>query len=278
MTEAAAIGPVLVTGLGLMGGSLAAALTQAGVSVLVHHHRPEVARAAAERGWGTAITTFAEASHARLAVVCTPVGIIASTVRRLIAETNAVITDVGSAKWELCAELSDVADRFIGSHPMCGSHLQGLANADAKLYQQRLTLITPLAQTPVHLIDAIEKLWNAVGSRTQRLTPEAHDSVVAEASHLPHILASITASMLSVDAARVCASGFRDATRIAGGSPDLWLDILLANRDAIRPLLARSRERIEVLDAALATGDAVAIKNWLTAGKAGRQRFEDAHS
>lgn len=275
MTEVAVIRPVLVTGLGLMGGSLAAALTEAGVPVLLHHHRPEVARVAAERGWGTPVTTFAEAAHARLAVVCTPVGIIAQTVRMLVADTKAVITDVGSTKGGLSTELRDLSDRFIGSHPMCGSHLQGLANADARLYQQRLTLVTPHTLTPEALTTQVEALWHAVGSRTQRLSPETHDRVVAEASHLPHILASVTASLLSAEAAPVCASGFRDATRIAAGSPDLWLDILLANRDALRLLLARSRDRLSDLDVALATGDAVAIKNWLAAGKAGRQRFED---
>ena len=278
MTEAAEIGPVLVTGLGLMGGSLAAALTAAGVPVLLHHHRPEVAHAAAARGWGTPVAEFAAAAHARLAVVCTPVGIIAKTVRMIVADTNALVTDVGSTKGGLSADLHDLAQRFIGSHPMCGSHLQGLANADARLYQQRLTLVTPSLETAEARTRQVEAMWHAVGSRTQRLTPETHDRVVAEASHLPHILASVTASLLSAEAAPVCASGFRDATRIAGGSPDLWLDILLANRDSIRPLLARSRERIEVLEAVLATGDAVALKNWLAAGKAGRQRFEDAHS
>lgn len=275
MTEVAAIGPVLVTGLGLMGGSLAAALSEAGVAVLLHHHRQSVAIAAAERGWGTPVAALADAAHAQIAVVCTPVGIIAKTVLQLIADTNALITDVGSTKGDLCAELGDVADRFVGSHPMCGSHLQGLANADAQLYRQRLTLLTPLAKTPEALTAAIENMWHIVGSRTQRLTPETHDRIVAEASHLPHILASVTASLLSAEAAPVCASGFRDATRIAGGSPELWLDILLANRGAVRSLLARSRERLGALEAALATGDAVAIKQWLAAGKAGRQRFDD---
>ena len=276
MTEAVSSGPVLVTGLGLMGGSLAAALSSAGVAVLLHHYRPEVAQAAAARGWGTPVADFAAAAHARLAVVCTPVSIIADTVREVAAATGAMITDVGSTKGGLCADLQSLNQRFVGSHPMCGSHLQGLAHADPHLYRQRLTLVTPVAQTPEHLLNAIEALWQSVGSRTRRLTPEIHDRVVAEASHLPHVLASVTASLLSPEAAPVCASGFRDATRIAGGSPDLWLDILLANRDAVLPLLARSRERLAALEAALTANDAPALKQWLSAGKAGRQRFEDA--
>lgn len=269
-------GPILISGLGLMGGSLAAALATAGVPVLLHHHRPEVAHDAAARGWGTPVATFAEASHATLAVICTPVGVIARTVRAVAAATSAVITDVGSTKGGLCTDLADLAERFVGSHPMCGSHLQGLANADARLYQQRLTLVTPLPQTSPTAITAVEELWHLVGSRVQRLAPIDHDRVVAEASHLPHVLASITASLLSNKAAPVASTGFRDTTRIAGGAPDLWLDILLANRDAVRPLLARSRARLDELDAALAAGDAIALKTWLAAGKAGRQRFDDA--
>ncbi len=276
MTKAVSNGPVLVTGLGLMGGSLAAALSNAGVAVLLHHYRPEVAHAAAARGWGTPVADFASAAHARVAVVCTPVSVITDTVRAVAAVTGALITDVGSTKGRLCAELQSLSQRFVGSHPMCGSHLQGLAHADPHLYRQRLTLVTPLAQTPEQLLNAIEGLWQIVGSRTQRLTPEAHDRVVAEASHLPHILASVTASLLSPEAAPVCASGFRDATRIAGGSPDLWLDILLANRDALLPLLARSRERLATLETLLTDNDAPALKRWLAVGKAGRQRFEDA--
>jgi prephenate dehydrogenase len=278
MTTAASIGPILITGLGLMGGSLAAALSRAGVPVLLHHHRHEVAEAAAARGWGTPVVDFPAAARARIAVVCTPVSIIAATVRALAADTGAMITDVGSTKGTLCAELQPLAQRFLGSHPMCGSHLQGLAHADAELYRQRLTLVTPRAETPPALIAAIEGLWQAVGSRTQRLTPEAHDRVVAEASHLPHILASVTASLLSAEAAPVCASGFRDATRIAGGAPELWLDILLANREALFPLLARSRERLANLEAVLSANDAPALKEWLATGKAGRQLFEDAQS
>lgn len=270
------LGPVLITGLGLMGGSLAAALTHVGMKVLLHHHRPEVARSAAALGWGTAIDSFDQATKAHLAVVCTPVGIIARTVRAIAAVTSAVITDVGSTKGELAIELNDLTARYIGSHPMCGSHLQGLANADRDLYRGRLTLVTPVMHTNVDHLAAIEQLWVSVGSRVQRLSPTDHDRVVAEVSHLPHILASVTASMLSAEAAPACASGFRDATRIAAGSPDLWVDILQTNSLALRPLIARSQARLAELDALLETGDGEALKKWLAAGKAGRQRFEDA--
>lgn len=267
---------VLISGLGLMGGSLAAVLSTAGWRVLLHHHRPVVAQEAQARGWGRAVDSFSAAADADLAVVCTPVSVIAPTVRAIAAATSALITDVGSTKGGICTELADLGPRFIGSHPMCGSHRQGLGNADPELYRDRVALITPTASSPAAGIERVEALWLAAGSRTLRLSPTDHDQVVAEASHLPHVLASLTASLLSGDAAPAAAGGFRDTTRIAGAAPDLWVDILLANRAAMRPLLTRATARLAELDQALADGDGARIRAWLAEGRAGRQRFDDA--
>ncbi len=263
---------LLITGLGLMGGSLAAAAHQAGWRVLLHHHRPSVAEEAAGRGWGRAVGSFAEATTAELAVVCTPVGVIADTVRAIAADIGAVITDVGSTKDTLCRDLADLGGRFIGSHPMCGSHRQGLAHADADLYRDRVTIVTPCGDPPG--LPLVEALWRTVGSRVLRLSPATHDRVVAEASHVPHVLASLTASLLGDEAAPVAASGFRDATRIAAGSPELWRDILLTNRSAVGALLVRGRGRLEELERLLDAGDGDGIAAWLGEGRAGRARFD----
>ena len=267
---------VLISGLGLMGGSLAACLNSAGWRVFLHHHRPTVALDAQARGWGQAVAHFNAAATVDLAVVCTPVSIIAPTVRAIAAATSALITDVGSTKAGICTELSDLGPRFIGSHPMCGSHRQGLGNADPELYRGRVAMVTPTAHSRPADIERIEHLWRSAGSRTLRTTPETHDRLVAEASHLPHVLASLTASLLTSEAVPLCAGGFRDATRIAAAGPDLWVDILLANRDAMLPLLSTARERLHQLEAALLAGDGPTVRTWLAAGHAGRQRFDDA--
>ena len=268
---------VLITGLGLMGASLAAAVQSTPWRVLLHHRRPEVAAEAAARGWGTAVVDFAAAEYADIAVVCTPVSVIAETARAIAVATRAVITDVGSTKGAVCTELTDLGSRFVGSHPMCGSHLQGLAHADPLLYHGKITLVTPTPATNPESLALVESLWRSAGSRCLRLTPDQHDRVVAEASHLPHVLASLAASQLSAAAAPAAASGFRDATRIAAGSPQLWRDILLTNRQAITLLLRQSRERLKQLEELLAQEDGPGIMTWLSAGKAGRQRFDEAH-
>ena len=274
MSAASPSRTVLISGLGLMGGSLAAAAPAAGWRVRLHHRRRDVADDAAARGWGTAVDGFGEATGADVAVVCTPVSVIAETVRTIAGATRAVITDVGSTKGDVCAALAELGGRFIGSHPMCGSHLQGLANADIDLYRGKTVIVTPTASTPAPALALIEELWSAAGSRVLRLSPADHDRAVAEASHLPHLLASLAASLLSAEAAPAAASGFRDTTRIAAGSPELWRDILLTNRGAVAPLLARSRARLDELERLLAAGDGDGIVRWLSVGKAGRQRFD----
>ncbi len=264
---------VLVHGLGLMGGSLAAALSAAGWTVLLHHRRPEVAHDAARRGYGTAIEALAEAAIADIAVVCTPVGTIPVEVRRVMAATRAIVTDVGSTKGTICRDLAD-QPRFVGSHPMAGSHLQGLAAADARLYHGRLAIVTPTPATPAAALALVEQLWAAVGSRVVRLDPDLHDRAVAQASHLPHLLACAAAAQLGGEAAPLAASGFRDTTRVAAGSPKLWADILAHNAPAVGAALDLAMAGLIELRAALARGDAAALEAWLEAARAGRSRFE----
>jgi prephenate dehydrogenase len=265
---------VLISGLGLMGGSLAAALSAAGWRVLLHHRRDEVAREAARRGWGEALTGYAQAQDAEIAVVCTPVSTIAEQVRTIAQATTAVITDVGSTKGQLVQELSPWSHRYLGSHPMAGSHLQGLSHADAALYRNRTTIITPVAATPPAALELVSALWRAVGSRVLLLPPEHHDQVVAQASHLPHILASAAAALLSDEAAPAAAGGFRDSTRVAASAPQLWADILVSNAAEVQLALSAAMEHLTELSGHLAQQDRPAIERWLEQGVAGRQRFE----
>jgi prephenate dehydrogenase len=267
----------LIVGVGLMGGSLAAGLCRAGWSVLLHHRRSEVAARAEARGFGRAITGFAQASSADIAVVCTPVGSIVDTARGLAAAVPSAITDVGSTKGSICADLAPLAQRFLGSHPMAGSHQQGLEHADAELYRGRVAIVTPTAATPPALLALIEELWSTVGSRVVRMDPASHDRAVAHASHVPHALACAAAAQLHAEAAAIAAGGFRDITRVAAASPELWADILAHNAPAVNAGLRSTIERLRALEHALAAGDRAAIEKWLAEGRAGRQRFDQAN-
>ncbi len=269
---------VLVTGLGLMGGSLAAALTAAGWPVLLHHRRHEVALEAERKGFGRAVRSFAEASEADLAVVAAPVPAIPEVVRALVADTDAIITDVGSTKGWLCAQLADLSARYVGSHPMAGSHRQGLDNAEAQLYRDRVAIVTPTPGTPTAALDLVERLWTAVGSRVVRMAPAAHDAAVAQASHVPHVLANAAAAACGDAALAVTAGGFRDTTRVAAASPELWADILLTNREAVGQCLGHSAARLALLKEYLAGGDRDAVIAWLADGQRQRLRFEAMQS
>jgi prephenate dehydrogenase len=267
---------VLVSGVGLMGGSLAAALTRAGWPVLLHHRRPEVARRAAALGYGRAVDDLTGA-RCDLAVVCTPVGAIAPEVRRLTAALpDAVITDVGSVKGCVHAELADLvrAGRFLGSHPLAGSHQQGLDHARANLFDGCLTVVTPVGETPPAAIALVERMWQAVGCRVSRMSPEDHDDAVAKTSHLPHVMSGVVAANLDDRSAPLAATGFRDTTRIAASDPALWADILINNRDSVLNELMETDKRMKQLMDDLQRGDAAAVKAWLERARDGRLRFE----
>jgi len=268
----------LITGLGLMGGSLAAALTQAGWTVRLHHRRPEVAERAQALGYGTAVLDPVSAmGDVDVAVIGTPAMAVAASARALAAGGGgAVITDVASTKAGLCRELNDLgaAGRFVGSHPMAGSHHQGLEHADATLYRGRLVVLTPVPGTPDDALRRVAELWRAAGCILMTMPPAAHDAAVVAASHLPHVLACAAAAALDDASAPLAASGFRDTTRVAASPPELWTGILLHNRIEVLRGLAATQDRLAGLVAALQAGDAAAILRWLELARLGRRRFE----
>ena len=270
---------VLVTGLGLMGGSAAAALNAAGWSVQLHHRRPEVATQAEKLGYGRACADLAAAAEGcSLAVIGAPVPHVPAIARAILAAApTAVVTDMGSTKAAVCADLAAeaAAGSFVGSHPMCGSHLQGLDNARGDLFQGATVALTPLATTPQASVTAVHDLWESIGGRCEQLDPSDHDRAVATASHLPHVLAAASAALLDDDGLRLAATGFRDVSRVAAGSPELWRDILRENRHAVGERIAHARELLAELQRALESNDATAIEAWLERGRAGRQRYED---
>jgi len=152
---------------------------------------------------------------------------------------GAIVTDVGSVKASVVRELESLlakaGARFVGSHPMAGSERTGVAAARADLFVDAVCVITPTRRSDKAAVRKVEQLWRSVGSRLLRLTPRAHDDLVSRSSHLPHVVAAQLANFVlspghPKEQGTLCANGFRDTTRIAAGSPEMWRDIAMANR------------------------------------------------
>ena len=264
---------VCISGLGLMGGKCCR------LEVLVHHRRPEVSTAAAARGWGEVIDDPRDAfDHCDCMVIGTPVSVTALILQWTAGRNTdklPVITDVGSTKASICQDLTLMCESgaFIGSHPMCGSHLSGLEHADPQLYQAATVVLCPHPncnserQTPCANYGQTLAA-NSPPCRQLPMTMQLLKQVIFPTS------IAVTAHGLSDDALPLAATGFRDTSRVAAGSVPLWTDILQDNRSAV---LAALQDCLAQLQRALEDNDAEAI-NWLEQGKERRQMFDRAQN
>jgi prephenate dehydrogenase len=182
---------------------------------------------------------------ASLVVLCAPVGALPGLIRTAWPHLapGAVLTDAGSVKRSAvdaargCPARADVS--FVGGHPMAGSERSGFEASDGDLFEGKLALLTPTADTPEVAITAATALWEGLGSTVRRLSVEAHDHLVAEISHLPHLAAYALVSAAEADALPLSGRGFIDTTRIAASAETLWTDIFRENRRPLLDALAR---------------------------------------
>ena len=277
---------VTVMGLGLMGASLASTLRRRAQAVRVHGYarREETRRAAVGRGVVDAAfeDPAAAVAGADLVVFCVP---ILSTTPLAVACRGAwadgcVVTDVGSTKVEVCrsmtVELAGSGAVFVGSHPIAGSDETGLDAARDDLYKGAVTVVTPLPGAPHAAVEAVTRFWREVGCDVVVRTPDEHDALLASTSHLPHLAAAaMTVRVLGQpgegDRGRFCGSGFRDCTRVAGGSEDVWDDIVQTNRPALARELAAYGAEIARLAERVGAGEYAAIHDYLAAARALRR-------
>ena len=250
MAETPHIAKLLVIGVGLIGGSLARALREAGVVGTVSglgRSRETLARA---RELGV-IDDYHEdyaaaADGAGLVLIATPVGASAAVLEALapVLPPYTVVTDAGSVKQRVIAEaraaLGAAFPRFVGGHPIAGNEHSGINAADATLFREHLTVLTPTADTDPAALATVRRVWAAAGSTVIELEAAHHDRILAATSHLPHIAAYALVTHLGdrvdqAELARFFAGGLRDFTRVASSDPEMWSDICLANRE---PLLA----------------------------------------
>ncbi len=279
---------VAIVGVGLIGGSLAAALKQrkaAGrvIGVGRDASRLEAARQAGLIDEGS--TDLAEvARRATLIVFCTPVDKVAEGVRTALSglashsalrtpHSALLLTDAGSVKGPICEALADVPN-FLGAHPIAGSHRQGFEAADAKLFAGKVCVLTPRESASPDNIARLERFWQAVGMKTVTMTPDDHDRALAMTSHLPHVVAASLAATLTPENRPLTGSGFRDTTRVAAGDPSLWTGILLNNAAHMVDGLEAMQQRLEAFRTAIKLGNTDVLKHLLKEGQSRRETLE----
>lgn len=211
-------------------------------------------------------------------ILCTPVGRLAPLLAEISPnlERGTIVTDVGSTKRTVVRAAESALPEgvhFVGSHPMAGSEKRGVEFARADLFEKAVCITTPVPQTDPSALDQVEAFWRSLGMRTARLSPEEHDLLLADISHLPHVLAAALVAMQQDAAFDLCGKGFLDMTRIAGGDPGLWRDILLDNRHNVRQSLDRLRQTMDELEKLLETGTGEQVEQWLQSASLRRQHM-----
>jgi len=263
MTKLAVIGP------GLLGGSIALAARRAGnFHVSAWARRAEAVEELSHRFADVASTDLRKvATDADIVVLCVPIGVMPALARELeqIIPQGAIVTDVGSVKAPVVAELAGIfrnRGTFIGSHPMAGSEQTGLKAARKDLFDRAVCIVTPEASSSAAAIADITHFWETLGCRVTQLSPEAHDEIVAEISHFPHLLAALVVHDVekrNPAAFDFIGPGFRDMTRIAGGPPEMWTEILRVNRVAVKKsaeaMIEKLQEVLKLLDRSSPEGD-----------------------
>lgn len=235
-------GTVAILGPGLIGGSLALALAERGLAkrLSIYARAPHALDAIRLAGIDAELTGNPSETvrDADVVILCVPIEAMPALVKecRDALKPDALVTDVGSVKGSVDAALAPLLKgkaRWIGSHPMAGSEQSGFVAARADLFENAAVIVTPTAKTPAGTQDRAEKFWSALGGRVYALSPADHDLAVADISHMPHLLAALLVDSANPNSLPLAGGGFRDTTRIASGSAELWTEILWANREAL---------------------------------------------
>ena len=275
-----------IIGVGLIGGSFALALKQAGAvrEVLGVGRTAASLELARQHGLIDHAVDFSEAAQADCVLLAMPVGETAAVLTQLAPhlKPGAIVTDAGSTKANVIAAarvaLGARFGDFVPGHPIAGSELNGPLAARADLFQSRKVVLTPEPETRGDAQALVNALWAATGAQVEILKADLHDRIFAAVSHLPHLAAYALVNELaqrenSADFFRFAASGFRDFTRIAGSSPEMWRDIALANRDAVLVELDAYLTALQTLRTAVSVEDAAALLEIFARARAAREHW-----
>jgi len=285
------LGKVVIVGVGLIGGSFALALKRAGQVrevVGIGRHPEALARALALGIVDSVSESYEEALRgADLVLLAAPVAQTGAILEALLPhlEPQTIVTDAGSTKCDVVAAaravLNDRVSQFVPGHPIAGSESNGPDAALAGLYQGKKCVLAPLPENAEQDVAKVASAWRACGAVIHTLSPEDHDRVFAAVSHLPHLLAyalvdDIAAKPHADLLFQYAASGFRDFTRIAGSSPEMWRDISLANRAALLSELDAYLAQLTSMRAMLAAADGVGLQGIYATAQRARREWQEA--
>jgi prephenate dehydrogenase len=273
-----------IVGLGLIGGSIAAGL-KAAEQYEIHAHDLDSSAMALGESLG-----IVDQIHPTLATLPSAVDVLmlATPVRTLpsilphLAQFEGVLTDVGSVKQPIVdAVLSitpQLAERLVPGHPVAGSERHGVGAADANLFRHHKVILTPLDVTQSDAIERIQTIWTSLGAEVVEMSVAHHDDVLAQTSHLPHLLAYTLVDVLAGfgderEVFEYAAGGFRDFSRIAASDPEMWRDIFLTNKEALLRLIETFSEALNQTSELIEAEDAEALTERLTRAKAARDYF-----
>lgn len=287
-SEQLGIKRVCIIGVGLIGGSFARAIRQAG---LVEHiigcgrNTENLKKAVALGVIDDYSQDVSEAvKDADLVFIATPVGSIKAILAQIknSLKESAIITDAGSTKVSVIHAVKTIfgyiPENFVPGHPIAGTENSGVEASFAKLYQAHRIILTPLKQTSAQALSVVTRLWQAIGAYVVLMDAQHHDSVLAATSHLPHLLAfSLVNTLTTLDEKQEifenAAGGFRDFTRIASSDPNMWQDICLANKHALLTHLDLFSSDLDALREALKQDDGDYLNKIFTRAKASRDEF-----
>jgi prephenate dehydrogenase len=266
---------VVIFGVGLIGGSFALALRKAGAAgeVVGFGRSAQPLVHAKQLGIIDRIgkDAAAEVADADLVLLATPVGQMAELMARIAPHLGAqtLITDGGSTKSDVVreayAQMGKKVAQFVPAHPIAGAEQSGVAAARADLYQWKKVVLTPLPENSAVSVDRVRRAWELCGAIVSELTPKQHDEVFAVVSHLPHLLSFALVHEIAQRENRdqllsFAASGFRDFTRIAASSPEMWRDICMANHESLSDELERYIALLNMMRLMLKDGDAAKLE------------------
>ena len=278
-------GRVGILGLGLIGGSVAAALKQRGLAEIVAWDASEKSlELGLTRGIVDSVASGpGDLGDCDIIVLAVPV-LAMKAVLSEVSPGEGILTDVGSVKGHVVEAVREVFGTlpagFVPGHPIAGSERHGVRAANPNLFEKHRVILTPVAETAESARLTVARLWSELGAEVLSMTPAHHDSVLAQTSHLPHLLAyglvdTLSSGGDSLEVFQYAAGGFRDFSRIAASDPVMWRDIFLANQAPVLEFLDAYLDELVALRKSLADGDGEQLATVFTRAKAARDHFSD---